>query len=236
MRRRSFTCRIASWSTTRPRPISPADTVPRRGGPAGAAASSSAASTTATRYRARYSRVWMRLLGQVEGSVLWLSQLDRRACDNLRAAARAAGVDPGRIVFAPRMPAMADHLARHRLADLFLDTPGYNAHTTASDALWAGLPVLTCIGTTFAGRVAASLLQCRRLAGPGDRNARRLRGAGAQARARAGAARGDKATACAKSADPSAVRHATLRPPHRTRLSDDARERAPGQGTAQLQR
>ena len=54
---------------------------------------------------------------------------------------------------------MADHFARQRLADLFLDTPGYNAHTTASDALWAGLPVLTCIGTTFAGRVAASLLQ-----------------------------------------------------------------------------
>jgi protein O-GlcNAc transferase len=101
---------------------------------------------------------WMRLLGKVDGSVLWLSQLDNRACDNLRAAARAAGVDPGRIVFAPRMPAMADHFARQRLADLFLDTPGYNAHTTASDALWAGLPVLTAIGTTFAGRVAASLL------------------------------------------------------------------------------
>ncbi|MBX9774937.1 MAG: tetratricopeptide repeat protein [Xanthobacteraceae bacterium] len=103
-------------------------------------------------------RVWMRLLGAVDGSVLWLSQLDRIACDNLRAAAHAAGVDPARIVFAPRKPAMADHLARQRLADVFLDTPGYNAHTTASDALWAGLPVLTCIGTTFAGRVAASLI------------------------------------------------------------------------------
>jgi protein O-GlcNAc transferase len=104
-------------------------------------------------------RVWMRLLTNVDGSVLWLSQLDGRACDNLRAAARTAGVDPGRIVFAPRKSAMADHFARQRLADLFLDTPGYNAHTTASDALWAGLPVLTCIGTTFPGRVAASLLQ-----------------------------------------------------------------------------
>ncbi len=103
--------------------------------------------------------VWMRLLGQVDGSVLWLSRLDARACENLRVAARATGIDPGRIVFAPRAPAMADHFARQRLADLFLDTPGYNAHTTASDALWAGLPVLTCIGTTFAGRVAASLLQ-----------------------------------------------------------------------------
>ena len=103
--------------------------------------------------------LWMRLLTKVDGSVLWLSQLDARACDNLRAAARGAGVDPGRIVFAQRKPAMADHFARQRLADLFVDTPGYNAHTTASDALWAGLPVLTCIGTTFPGRVAASLLQ-----------------------------------------------------------------------------
>jgi protein O-GlcNAc transferase len=103
--------------------------------------------------------VWMRLLGKVDGSVLWLSQLDQIACDNLRAAARAAGIDPARIIFAPRRPDMAGHLARHRLADLFLDTPGYNAHTTASDALWAGLPVVTCIGTTFAGRVAASLIQ-----------------------------------------------------------------------------
>lgn len=102
--------------------------------------------------------VWMRLLMAVDGSVLWLSQFDKATGDNLRAAAHAAGVDPGRIVFAPRKPAMADHFARQRLADLFLDTPGYNAHTTASDALWAGLPVLTCIGRTFAGRVAASLL------------------------------------------------------------------------------
>jgi predicted O-linked N-acetylglucosamine transferase (SPINDLY family) len=104
-------------------------------------------------------RVWMRLLAAVDGSVLWLSQHNERACDNLRAAARDAGVDPTRIVFAPHQPDMADHLGRHRLADLFLDTPGYNAHTTASDALWAGLPVLTCIGATFPGRVAASLLR-----------------------------------------------------------------------------
>jgi predicted O-linked N-acetylglucosamine transferase (SPINDLY family) len=102
--------------------------------------------------------VWMRLVKQVEGSVLWLSQPNPSAAANLRRAAAAAGVDPGRIVFAPRMPSMADHFARHRLADLFLDTPGYNAHTTASDALWAGLPVLTSLGPTFAGRVAASLL------------------------------------------------------------------------------
>jgi predicted O-linked N-acetylglucosamine transferase (SPINDLY family) len=80
------------------------------------------------------------------------------ATANLRSAASAAGVDPRRIVFAPRVPSMADHLARQRLADLFVDTAGYNAHTTSSDALWAGVPVLTCIGATFPSRVAASLL------------------------------------------------------------------------------
>jgi predicted O-linked N-acetylglucosamine transferase (SPINDLY family) len=101
---------------------------------------------------------WMRLLSAVEGSVLWLSDMNGRAADNIRTAATAAGVDPARIVFAPRVPAMADHLARQRLGDLFVDTTDYNAHTTASDALWAGLPVLTCAGTAFPGRVAASLL------------------------------------------------------------------------------
>ena len=78
--------------------------------------------------------------------------------NNLRREAVAAGIDPDRLVFASRLPSSADHLARHRLADLFLDTLPYNAHSTASDALWAGLPVLTQIGETFAGRVAASLL------------------------------------------------------------------------------
>jgi protein O-GlcNAc transferase len=76
---------------------------------------------------------------------------------NLRAEAQARGVDPARLVFAPQLD-VADHLARLRCADLFLDTLPYNAHTTASDALWAGVPVLTLEGTTFAGRVAASLL------------------------------------------------------------------------------
>ena len=101
--------------------------------------------------------IWMRLLCQVEGSVLWLLEANPAAADNLRREAAARGVAPGRLVFAPRL-ALGDHLARHRLADLFLDTLPYNAHTTASDALWAGLPVLTRVGTTFAGRVAASLL------------------------------------------------------------------------------
>jgi protein O-GlcNAc transferase len=100
----------------------------------------------------------MKLLKAVDGSVLWLSEHNATAVNNLRKEAAAAGVEPDRLVFAKRLASSADHLARHRLADLFLDTLPYNAHTTASDALWAGLPVLTQIGATFAGRVAASLL------------------------------------------------------------------------------
>ena len=101
--------------------------------------------------------IWMRILRSVEGSVLWLLELNALVTGNLRREAAARGVAPERLVFAPRM-SVAGHLARHRLADLFLDTLPYNAHTAASDALWAGLPVLTCRGSTFAGRVAASLL------------------------------------------------------------------------------
>src|SRR3984893_7546326 len=100
---------------------------------------------------------WMRILSHVEGSVLWLLEDNAGAVANLRNEAAARNVNPERLVFAKRM-SLSDHLARHRVADLFLDTLPYNAHTTASDALWAGLPVLTQIGETFAGRVAASLL------------------------------------------------------------------------------
>jgi predicted O-linked N-acetylglucosamine transferase (SPINDLY family) len=78
--------------------------------------------------------------------------------ENLRREARDRGVDPDRLVFAPKLPSLAEHLARQRQADLFLDTLPYNAHTTASDALWVGLPLLTCPGETFASRVAGSLL------------------------------------------------------------------------------
>jgi predicted O-linked N-acetylglucosamine transferase (SPINDLY family) len=101
--------------------------------------------------------VWMRLLHQVEGSVLWLLADNDGAERNLRKEAQRRGIDPSRLVFAGRLQP-DEHLARHRLADLFLDTLPCNAHTTASDALWAGLPVLTCKGEAFAGRVAASLL------------------------------------------------------------------------------
>lgn len=103
-------------------------------------------------------RAWMRILEQVPDSVLWLLGGNERAERNLREAAQAQGIDPQRLVFAPRLP-KAEHLARHRLADLFLDTFIYGAHTTASDALWAGLPVLTLLGDTFPARVGASLLQ-----------------------------------------------------------------------------
>ncbi|RYF41176.1 MAG: tetratricopeptide repeat protein, partial [Comamonadaceae bacterium] len=101
--------------------------------------------------------VWMRLLRQVEGSVLWLLQDSPLVAERLRQAAQAQGVAPERIVFAPRAP-LPEHLARHHLADLFLDTAPVNAHTTASDALWAGLPLLTCSGDSFVSRVAGSLL------------------------------------------------------------------------------
>lgn len=103
--------------------------------------------------------VWMRLLAGVDGSVLWLSQMSDPAQANLRREATARAIDPGRLIFAPQMASLADHLARHRQADLFLDTLPYNAHSTAIDALWAGLPVITCPGRTFAGRVGATLLQ-----------------------------------------------------------------------------
>lgn len=101
--------------------------------------------------------LWMQILKEVEGSVLWLLEDNPTAADNLRKEALARGVDSSRLVFAKRVP-LDEHLARHELADLFLDTLPYNAHTTASDALWAGLPVLTQAGKSFASRVAASLV------------------------------------------------------------------------------
>jgi predicted O-linked N-acetylglucosamine transferase (SPINDLY family) len=102
--------------------------------------------------------IWMRLLNEVPDSVLWLLEDNVAAARNLRREAGSRGVDSQQIIFAPRAT-MEAHLARHRLADLFLDTLPYNAHTTASDALRMGVPVITCRGTAFAGRVAASILQ-----------------------------------------------------------------------------
>jgi predicted O-linked N-acetylglucosamine transferase (SPINDLY family) len=102
--------------------------------------------------------IWMRLLQVVPGSVLWLRGAAPEAMSNLRRAAETSGVDPQRLVFAPHVASMPEHLGRHTLADLYLDTSPYNAHSTATDALWAGVPVLTCAGKAFAARVAASAL------------------------------------------------------------------------------
>jgi len=102
--------------------------------------------------------VWMRLLKAVPESVIWLLGDSETAQENLRQEAAVRGIDSSRLVFAGRVD-LANHLARHRLADLFLDTLPFNAHTTAGDALWVGLPVLTSPGRCFASRVAASMLQ-----------------------------------------------------------------------------
>lgn len=102
--------------------------------------------------------VWMRLLLQVPGSVLWLMSRGELAQGNLRKEAQARGVEPSRLIFAGRVPLVEDHLARYRQADVFLDTHPYNAHTTAADALMAGLPVVTYMGNSFPSRVAGSLL------------------------------------------------------------------------------
>ena len=101
--------------------------------------------------------IWMNLLKQVEGSVLWLLKTNKWAQANLRKEAENRGVNQDRIIFAGKLP-QAEHLARQKLADLFIDTFNVNAHTTASDALWGGLPVVTKTGKGFAARVAASLL------------------------------------------------------------------------------
>jgi protein O-GlcNAc transferase len=102
--------------------------------------------------------IWMRLLDRVPDSLLWLLNTGEPVVDNLRREGAHRGVDPARLVFAPRLP-YPDHLNRLRLADLFLDTLPFNAGTTASDALWAGLPVLTCAGEAFAARMAGSILK-----------------------------------------------------------------------------
>jgi predicted O-linked N-acetylglucosamine transferase (SPINDLY family) len=140
--------------------------------------------------------IWMRLLRNVEGSVLWLLQDNATAVANLRREAKARGIAPERLVFATRTNP-AEHLARQRLGDLFLDTSPYTAHTTCSDALWVGLPVVTYLGPTFAARVAGSLLHAIGLpelvtASPGEYEALALhlaRDAGALAGVRAKLAR-----------------------------------------------
>ncbi len=101
--------------------------------------------------------IWMRLLKKIDGSVLWLIKNSKEGADNLKKEAHKRGVDPNRIIFAEKI-SQPDHLARHKLADLFIDTFPYTAHTTCSDSLWSGLPVITRIGKSFASRVGASVL------------------------------------------------------------------------------
>jgi predicted O-linked N-acetylglucosamine transferase (SPINDLY family) len=107
--------------------------------------------------------IWMRVLRTVEDSVLWLPRMNAAATRNLRAEAAKRGIPEARLIFAPFVGDDEDHLARLSLADLFLDTVPYNAHSTAIDALWAGVPVLTIMGESFAGRVAASVLKASAL-------------------------------------------------------------------------
>lgn len=102
--------------------------------------------------------IWMRLLKKIDGSVLWLFEENSTSIKNLKIEASKGGVDGERLIFANRVPLLADHFARHKLADLFIDTFPYTAHSTCSDALWAGLPVLTRMGQSFASRVSGSLL------------------------------------------------------------------------------
>ena len=102
--------------------------------------------------------IWMRLLKKVEGSVLWLTEGNLTGVKNLQKEANKRGIDSERLIFAKYTKLLADHLARHKAADLFVDTFPYTAHSGCSDALWAGLPVLTCVGESFASRVSASLL------------------------------------------------------------------------------
>lgn len=103
--------------------------------------------------------VWMRLLGKIPGSVLWLARDNDEAQRNLRHEAVSRGIDPARLVFMERVTSSEQHLARHALADLFLDTLPYNAHSTGAAALWAGLPFITCMGATMQSRIGASILR-----------------------------------------------------------------------------
>ncbi len=107
--------------------------------------------------------VWMQILHRVPSSVLWLTGGATAPAERLRREAQSRGIAPERLIFAPRMDSRDLHVSRYQLADLFLDTLPFNAHATASDALWAGLPLLTCPGDTFAGRVAAGMLMAVRL-------------------------------------------------------------------------
>ena len=156
-------CPTASWSRTLRQPIAPAT-------PSREQCGLPSAGFVYCCFNKNYKitqpvfEAWLRVLHAVAGSVLWVSANRGIAHQALRRHAEDRGVDPQRIVFAQALPQRADYLARLQVADLFLDTLPYNAHTTACDALYAGLPVLTATGPTFVGRVAASMLHAVGLA------------------------------------------------------------------------
>jgi predicted O-linked N-acetylglucosamine transferase (SPINDLY family) len=101
--------------------------------------------------------IWMKILKKIEGSVLWLIKDSNEGVNNLKKEANKRGINPDKIIFAKRMT-ISEHLARHKMADLFIDTFPYTAHTTCSDALWSGLPVITLMGQSFASRLSGTLL------------------------------------------------------------------------------
>ena len=154
--------------------------------------------------------VWMRVLSAVPGSVLWLAPSLATACANLRREAAARGVDPARLIFAP-LVSLPEHLARYVHADLFLDTTPYNAGTTANDALFMGVPVLTCAGDTMASRVAGSQLDRHRPARTHHHQPGRLPGAGLTLASDPALLR-HSATASPPTATRAAVRHGALHP------------------------
>ncbi len=161
--------------------------------------------------------VWMSLLRQSREKRVVAARRHRDDAAKPVAGSGGPGIDPQRLIFAPRI-APEDHLARHRLADLFLDTLPCNAHTTASDALWAGLPVLTCAGTTFAGRVAASLLRAIGLPGLITGSLDEYESLASAAGERAPGTEGDQAAARTQPRDRTAVRHRSFSAAHRGRL------------------
>ena len=164
--------------------------------------------------------VWMRLLERVPGSVLWLLEGNPLASENLRAEAKRRGVAPDRLIFAPTLPADL-HLARHRLADLFLDTRPVNAHTTASDALWAGLPLVTCVDDAFAGRVAASLLHAVGLPELVARDLEQYEAIALRVATTSSLRSELRARLAQNRSHASAIRHRSLPPPPRGRVRDD---------------
>ena len=166
--------------------------------------------------------------------MLWLITGNAKAAANLRLEAEKRGVAPERLIFAPKA-SVADHLARHRLADLCLDTLPYNAHTTASDALWAGLPVLTCLGETFAGRVAASLLKAIGLDALITRTLAEYEALALRLARDPAYLATLKDTLESQPRYMPAVRYAARHASYRSRLSDDGRNRPASSKAAQLQ-